>query len=114
MKEPIRIASEDELSWEPYALSDGTPAGEVGLLRRRNTENQPLFVGMYHCPYELQGTQFYETNDSMLVLEGEVWITTSDGVERHFGPGSLVSIAKGETATFRQSPGFKKFFVESQ
>ena len=113
MKEPIRIASEDELSWEPYVLSDGTPAGEIALLRKRNTENQTLFVGMYHCAHELQGTHVYETEDSMLVLEGEVWITMSDGVERHFGPGSLVSAAKGETATFRQSPGFKKFFVES-
>jgi uncharacterized cupin superfamily protein len=113
MKEPIRIAAEAELSWEPYALTDGTPAGEVALLRKRNTENQTLFVGMYQCPYEVRGTQTYETNDSMFVLEGEVWITNSDGVERHFGPGSLVSIAKGETATFRQGAGFKKFFVES-
>jgi uncharacterized cupin superfamily protein len=114
MKEPIRILSQEQLKWEPYTLGDGTPAGQVGLLRRRDTKNEPLYVGIYHCDHEVVGTETYERNDSMFVLEGEVWITASDGVERHFGVGDLVSVAKGETASFRQSAGFKKFFVASE
>ena len=113
MKEPIRISSQGELTFAPYALRDGTPAGEVALLRKRNTDNDTLFVGIYRCEHPVEGTEFYENNDSMLVLEGEVWLTTSDGVEHHFGAGDLVSVAKGETATYRQSAGFKKFFVAS-
>ena len=114
MKEPIRISSQDDLTWSPYKLADGTPAGEVALLRKRNTDNEDLFVGMYRCEHELTGTEVYARNDSMFILEGEVWITTSDGVERYFGAGDLVCVAKGETTAFRQSAGFKKFFVQSE
>lgn len=115
MKEAVRQVSQEEAKWAPYALEDGTPAGELALLRQRNTENEDLFVGLYQCPHELVGTDLpYPHNESFLVLDGEASITLEDGEERVFRTGDLVTIAKGQTAVqFRQSPGFKKFFVLS-
>jgi uncharacterized cupin superfamily protein len=115
MRDGVRQVSEEGATFRPYALDDGTPAGEISLLRQRNTDNEDLFVGLYHCPGALEGTDLpYPHNESFIVLAGEASITLSDGVERRFKVGDLVTIAKGETAAqFWQSPGFKKFFVLS-
>ena len=115
MKDSARQVSQEAATFTPYALHDGTPAGEIALLRQRNTDNEDLFVGLYHCPEPLEGTDLpYPHNESFLVLSGEASVTLSDGEQRTFKPGDLVTIAKGETASeFRQSPGFKKFFVLS-
>jgi uncharacterized cupin superfamily protein len=115
MRNGVRHVSEAAATWSPYALDGGTPAGEIALLRQRNTENEDLFVGLYHCAEALEGTDLpYPHDESFIVLDGEASITLSDGVEHVFKTGDLVTIAKGETAVaFRQSPGFKKFFVLS-
>lgn len=115
MRDGVRQLSEAAATWLPYALEDGTPAGEIALLRQRNTDDEDLLVGLYHCAEELQGTGLpYPHNESFIVLDGEASITLSDGVDHVFTTGDLVTIAKGETAVaFRQSPGFKKFFVLS-
>lgn len=115
MRDPARQVPQEEATFAPYALHDGTPAGKIALLRQRNTDNEDLFVGLYHCDEPLEGTELpYPHNESFLVLEGEASVTLSDGVERTFKPGDMVTIAKGETAsTWRQGPGFKKFFVLS-
>ena len=115
MRDGVRQVSEAAAAWSPYDLEDGTPAGEIALLRQRNTDNEDLFVGLYHCAEELEGKDLdYPHNESFIVLHGEASITLSDGVEHVFKTGDLVTIAKGETAVaFRQSPGFKKFFVLS-
>lgn len=115
MRDPARQVGEDEATFGPYALHDGTPAGEIALLRQRNTDNKDLFVGLYHCEEPIEGIDLpYPHNESFYVLNGEASVTLSDGIERTFRPGDLVTIAKGETAsTWRQGPGFKKFFVLS-
>ena len=114
MRDLARVFDEDSADFKPYALHDGTPAGEVALIRQRNTDNKTLFVGMYRCPHTIESTETYEYNDSLYVLAGEVWLTTADGVEHHLKPGDMATVAKGQTATFRQSAGFKKFFVMSE
>jgi uncharacterized cupin superfamily protein len=115
MRESIRQVSEAAAKWAPYALHDGRPAGQIALLRQRNTDNEDLFVGLYHCEDPVEGKDLpYPHNESFMVLEGEASVTLSDGIERTFKAGDLVTIAKGEHAsTFSQSPGFKKFFVLS-
>src|SRR5690349_21245035 len=115
MRDGVRQVSEAAAKWTAYALEDGTPAGEIALIRQRNTDNEDLFVGLYHCADELAGENLpYPHNESFIVLDGEASITLADGVERVFKSGDPVTIAKGETAvSFRQSPGFRKFFVLS-
>ena len=112
MRDLARVVAEDEAAYVPYEL-DGKPAGEVQLIRQRDTENRPLFVGFYRCAYEFEGTQVYDTNDSMFILEGEAHVRTSDGAELHLKPGDMATFRKGQTCTFRQTAGFKKFFVMS-
>jgi len=115
MKQGARQLSEEAATFTPYTLHDGTPAGEIALLRQRSTEDKALFVGLYQCAETLEGTDLpYPHNESFFVLAGEVSIRLTDGIERTFRAGDLVTIAKGETGMeFRQSPGFKKFFVLS-
>jgi uncharacterized cupin superfamily protein len=116
MRELARIAiEEDDGAYEPYALADGTPAGEVKLIRKRDDEGRTLFVGLYRCAYAVAGEQDYsDTNDAMWILAGEARVWTSDGDELHLAPGSFAAFRKGQTVRFEQSAGFKKFFVMSQ
>lgn len=112
MKELVRIATEADLPWEPYEV-DGEPAGEVQLLRRRDTENNPLIVGVYRIPFEMTGEYVYDHDDALLVLEGAVDLTMSDGTELRLVAGQMAAFRKGQTVKYRYGAGFKKFFVQS-
>jgi uncharacterized cupin superfamily protein len=116
MRDLARVAiEEDERAYEPYALADGTPAGEVKLIRTRDDEGRALLVGLYRCEHAVAGEQDYaDTNDAMWILEGEARVWTSDGEELHLVPGSFAAFRKGQSVRFEQSAGFKKFFVMSQ
>jgi uncharacterized cupin superfamily protein len=116
MRDAARLVDEANASFTPYTLSDGTPAGEIALLRQRNTENQTLFVGIYRCPQPIEGAnEPYHHNDSFFVLSGELAVTLEDGSEHVFRAGDMGTVAKGQTAVgFRQSADFKKFFVMSE
>jgi uncharacterized cupin superfamily protein len=113
MRDLARVAfEEDEGTYEPYALADGTPAGEVKLIRKRDDDGRALLVGFYRCEYAVAGEQDYnETNDAMWILEGEAHVWLSDGAEVHLVPGSFAAFRRGQTVRFEQSAGFKKFFV---
>jgi len=115
MRDPGRVLNDAAATFTPYTLPDGRQAGEIALIRQRNTDNEPLFVGLYRCAEAVDGTELpYEHNESFIVLEGEASITLSDGVERQMRPGDMVTIAKGEVASvFWQSASFRKFFVLS-
>jgi uncharacterized cupin superfamily protein len=109
MRDLARVAvEEDEGAYEPYALADGTPAGEVKFIRKRDDEGRALFVGLYRCEHAVAGVQDYsDTNDAMWILEGEVRAWTSDGEQLHLVPGSFAAFRKGQTVRFEQSAGFK-------
>jgi uncharacterized cupin superfamily protein len=113
MRDLVRAFDEGTAAFEPYT-KDGKPAGEIALLRQRNTENQTLFVGLYRCPHAFEGVEEYEYNDSMYILDGAVDVQASDGSEYHLEPGDMATFAKGQRVTFQQSAGFKKFFVMSE
>ena len=116
MKVLARSAIEDdETPYEPYTLDDGTPAGEVKLIRKRDDEGRTLFVGLYRCEHPVKGEHDYgDVNDAMWILEGEARVWTEDGEEHHLTPGSFAVFRKGQIARFEQSANFKKFFVMSQ
>jgi uncharacterized cupin superfamily protein len=113
MKDIARVFDEEAAEYVPYALKDGTPAGEIALLRKRDHENKTLFVGFYRCDHVVEGVEEYEVNDSMYILAGEVHVTAADGTEFHLKPGDAATFRCGERVTYRQEAGFKKFFVQS-
>ena len=116
MRDLVRIGFEDDdKPYEPYALADGTPAGEVKLIRKRDDEGRTLFVGFYRCEQPVAGVQDYaDTNDAMWILSGEARVWTDDGEEHHLVPGSFAVFRRGQKTRFEQSANFKKFFVMSQ
>jgi uncharacterized cupin superfamily protein len=77
-------------------------------------ERPTMFVGFYRCPHAIEGVQPYEHDEAIYVFEGEVDMAFDDGPELHLGPGDMATFRKGAQATFRQSAGFKKFFVMSE
>jgi uncharacterized cupin superfamily protein len=116
MRDLARSAIEDDATpYEPYALPDGTPAGEVKLIRKRDDEGRTLFVGLYRCEHPVAGEHDYaDVNDAVWILEGEARVWTADGEELHLTPGSFAVFRKGQRTRYEQSANFKKFFVMSQ
>lgn len=99
-------------SWVPFLVGD-QPAGEVHWLRVEERPHGTLATGIWRIgpeegaclPYAVQGSE------TIQVLEGEAELDVPGGEVIRLGPGDIISLPDGFTATWRTLSPFKKFFV---
>lgn len=113
MYEEFRVANEETGDFEPY-LVDGRDAGELALLRKRGHDGRPLIVGYYRCPHEFSGTEEYQWDEAMYILQGSCTVDFADSSTTVLKPGDMVTFKVGTRVSFTQSPDFKKFFIRTR
>ncbi len=61
----------------------------------------------YEAPYD------FRSEETILIVEGELHITFADGSSTTLRTGDIVSVAAGTKSTWRINEPFKKFVVET-
>lgn len=100
--------------FEPY-IEDGHRLGDVHWLRRDFEGDKPVLqIGIMRAE---EGTlpeafeYFWENNEVIQILSGELVIEIEDGSTVHLRPGDVGSFRKGHKAVFKAKGAYKQFFV---
>jgi uncharacterized cupin superfamily protein len=113
---PILSGHVDHAEFQPVDYSDITVAGDAGArIARLCTDESGEWmstVGVFECdPCTLVAP--VETDETILVLEGQVRIELDNGTAAELGPGGIAVLPRGTVATWHVKTRFKEFFVLS-
>ena len=112
---PLAVTSPtDDVDYDPYVVDDaGTTVGAVHWLRK--TDDPSVQVGLWQVePGEFdKGEYVFPSNETIMVLEGEVTIELEDGRSFHMKTGDIGSFEQGTRSTWTITAPFRKFFVEN-
>lgn len=113
---PILTGHVDRTALQPADYSAVTTAGDAQARMRKlctaGAGQRMSTVGLFACePCTIVSE--LETDETILVLEGEVRIELDDGSAVELGVGDIAVLARGRVATWTVKTPFKEFFVLS-
>ncbi|WP_159699000.1 cupin domain-containing protein [Arthrobacter sp. 18067] len=104
----------DTSDFTPMTI-DGESHGEVHFFRDDNAHQRLNRVAVWRLtaeqvPYE--SPYDFRSDETILILEGELEMTFEDGTVQVLRTGDVVSVLAGTRTTWRINSPFKKFVVE--
>ena len=84
-----------------------------GIVHHLFRDDEQMQAGLFWAPDGPGQPAFFEfpRDEAFLVLEGSVEIEIEDGPTFELRTGDMASIRKGVRCSWRERPGFKKFWV---
>lgn len=116
----VRLFEEDPdhgfEDWDPAEIGlevvAGDPKGRVKYLRKSTDGEGILRNGIFHAqPYTAEWT--LESDETLLLLEGELVIEVVGGATYDVGAGDVVSLRKGSRIRWTAKTPFRELFVMS-
>ena len=100
--------SAEEMSISPNWVLSGTPISRIKSVVRSRDWTSHVVV------WECTGGTFkwrYRQDEVVVIVSGEVFITTEEGQERRLGPGDLAFFPAGSSSTWRVPERVRKVAV---
>ena len=100
--------SAEEMSISPNWVLSGTPISRIKSVVRSRDWMSHVVV------WECTGGTFkwrYRQDEVVVIVSGEVFITTEEGQERRLGPGDLAFFPAGSSSTWRVPERVRKVAV---
>jgi uncharacterized cupin superfamily protein len=116
MLNSIVIETAASAALEPSSISpdwvlDGTPQARVKVLAR--SHDRTSWVVVWECTAG-RFNWLYSEDETVVVISGEVFITTEKGEERRLGPGDMGFFPAGSSCTWRVNDRVKKIAILRQ
>jgi uncharacterized cupin superfamily protein len=109
--EAANLAALEPSSISPDWILDGTPQARNKVLAR--SHDGTSWVVAWECTAG-RFNWHYSEDETVVVISGEVFITTEKGEERRLGPGDMGFFPAGSSCTWRVNDCVKKVAVLRQ
>ena len=93
----------------PHQILSGTP--QAFIADAYHSPDGSFHVSFWSCTTGTFTWAYHDVNEAITILEGEAFVTTSDGVEHHLVPGVTMAFGKGEIATWHVPVYIRKLAV---
>lgn len=106
-RDPGRLTTPAPL--HPKQIISGTP--EAHIADAYHSPDGSFYVSFWSCTTGKFTWSYRDVNEAITILEGEAFVTTSDGIEHHLVPGVSMAFGKGEIATWHVPSYIRKMAI---